>query len=397
MQTMEGFGASTGYVERNPNMNATQAASFFSTTAGIGLSWVRIQDCGSVTNGDCPQPGTTYSPDLPTLQLAVAQGAKVFITFDFPTTSPTLWPSQAAYVIGKLQYLQANGVTVSEISPVNEPSNGNNWTNAYIAGFIDVLGPALTAAGVEVPIALPEWESQFAIDFSSDCMADSICASYVKTAAEHGYATYPFASTHYSPAPSYFNGRPVWQTEVQDNLSNTYTCAVSQGGLPPYDPSMADGIGLAENVFDFLTNQNGSLWMYWNLASGYNAPTSCNDGLASYAFTPAKRFYVLGNWSLFVRPGMVEIGATVNPQAGVYVTAFLNQSTGALAIVAINSNTVATSQTFSLNGTSPSSLTPYVTDAGANNLTPQSPLLTSGTSFTYSLNPTSVTSFVSSK
>ena len=69
-QTMDGFGASTGYVEQNNNMNSAQAASYFSPASGIGLSWIRIQDCGSTEGA-----AASDTPDLPTLQLAVANGA----------------------------------------------------------------------------------------------------------------------------------------------------------------------------------------------------------------------------------------------------------------------------------------------------------------------------------
>lgn len=393
-QTIDGFGASTGYVEQNQNMTSAQAASYFSTTSGIGLSWIRIQDCGSVANGDCPQPGTAYTPDLPTLQYAVQNGAQVLITFAWASGDPSQWLSDAAYAVSKLQYLAANGVPVAVVSPDNEP-DGTGWTSAELDGFIKVLVPALSAAGLTPKIAMPEYGYQFNSDFYSDCMTDSTCAGYVSYAAEHGYVAYPelFNTTPYTAAPSALGTRHVWQTEINAGLNVAYTCAVATGPLPVYDPSIADGIAWAWNINSFLTSGGGSLWMYWNLVSGYNPPTGCNDGLAGYTFVPAKRFYVLGNWSLFVRPGMVMVGATNNPQSGVYVTAFLNQSTGALAIVAVNQNPGSTTQTFLLSGTSPSALTPYITDGGSNNLAAQTPIAVSGNSFTYSLNPTSVTTF----
>ena len=235
--------------------------------------------------------------------------------------------------MSKLQYLSANGVPVAAVSPVNEPSNGNSWTNADIDGFIKVLSPALIAAGFNVPLAMPEWESQFATDFYSACMGDSSCAQDVSYAAEHGYNTWPVSNVHYSAIPSALGSRHAWQTEVNGSVSNpTWTC---NSMLPYWDPSISDGIAWAENIHDFLTNQNGSMWMYWNLQSGYSG---CNDGLEDTNFNPAKRFYTVGNWSKFIRPGWVRIDATTTPQSGVDVTAFTSQSTGAFAIVAINSN-----------------------------------------------------------
>ncbi|MGA9463085.1 MAG: hypothetical protein WBV28_09860 [Terracidiphilus sp.] len=402
-QTMDGFGASTGYVEQNNNMNSAQAASYFSPASGIGLSWIRIQDCGSDT--DCASSGSTsYTPDLATLQMAVAQGAKVFITFDYPYGDLSYYSSMTTYAVGRIAYLQSQGVPVSAIGPENEPGNGNDFTNALEDTWIDALGAALHNAGYNIPIAMPESGANYVYDatinprgdFFSDCMSDSTCESYVSYAAQHGYSTWPFGpAAHYTALPSSVGSRHSWQTEVDGNINGAWGCSTDSD--PVWDPSINDGIGWAENIHDFLTNQNGSLWMYWNLQSGHTevTPNGCNDGLADINFNPAKRFYTVGNWSKFVRPGWVRIEATPTPQSGLYVTAFMNQSTGAFAIVAINSNNGSVSQSFSLNGLSSSSVTPYITD-GSNSLASQAAISFSNASFTATLNASSVTTFVSS-
>ena len=402
-QTMDGFGASTGYVEQNNNMNSTQAASYFSAASGIGLSWIRIQDCGSDT--DCASPGSTsYTPDLQTLQMAVAQGAKVFITFDYPYGDSSNYSNMTTYAVGRIAYLQSQGVPVSAIGSENEPGNGNDFTNALEDTWIDALGAALHNAGYNIPMAMPESGANYVYnsainprgDFYSDCMSDSTCESYVSYAAQHGYSTWPFGpAAHYTALPSQIGSRHTWQTEVDGSASNTWTCSTSDD--PVWDPSITDGIEWAENIYDFLTNQNGSLWMYWNLQSGHTevTPNGCNDGLGDIGFNPAKRFYTLGNYSKFVRPGWVRIEATATPQSGLYVTAFMNQSTGAFAIVAINSNPGSVSQSFSLNGLSSGSVTPYITDAN-NNLAGQTAISSSSNSFTATLSASSVTTFVSS-
>ena len=70
----------------------------------------------------------------------------------------------------------------------------------------------------------------------------------------------------------------------------------------------------------------------------FRATKDDNDGLISPSGVVSKRLCALGNWSKFVRPGWVMIGATNNPQSGVQVSAFKNPSSGAFAIVAVNSN-----------------------------------------------------------
>lgn len=407
-QTMDGFGASTGFVEQNDNMNSTEGTQYFSQSSGIGLSWVRIQDCGSVSN--TAPAGCT--PDLPTLQYAVANGAQVFITFDFPSAGT--YSTQAAFVVAKLQYLASNGVPVAVVSPVNEPGNGNTWTAAQIAAFIPVLSSALSSAGLTTKIAMPESGVNFVYnadqnprgDYSDYCFttASSTCAPLVSYAAQHGYTTLPYTgyappNNQYIAAPSYFGTIPgpihVWQSEIDGNISFIYGC--SSSGDPAYDGSIADGLGMATNIHNFLTIQNGSLYMWWNLVTAHPevTPNGCNDALASSAYASyPPRFYVMGNWAKFVRPGQVRIGATANPQSGVYVTAFLNQSTGAFEIVAINTNSGSVSQIFALSGLSASAMTPWIT-SGSLNLAQQANVAVSSGSFTYTIPGSSVTTFVS--
>ena len=64
----------TGYWASNVNLNAPQADMFFSPSSGIGLEYIRTTNTpdGSM-------------PDLPTVKLAVARGAKVIV--DVRTTS----------------------------------------------------------------------------------------------------------------------------------------------------------------------------------------------------------------------------------------------------------------------------------------------------------------------
>lgn len=408
LQTMDGFGASTGFVEQNDNMNSTEGTQYFSQSSGIGLSWVRIQDCGSVSN--TAPAGCT--PDLPTLQYAVANGAQVFITFDFPSAGT--YSTQAAFVVAKLQYLASNGVPVAVVSPVNEPGNGNTWTAAQIAAFIPVLSSALSSAGLTTKIAMPESGVNFVYnadqnprgDYSDYCFttASSTCAPLVSYAAQHGYTTLPYTgyappNNQYIAAPSYFGTIPgpihVWQSEIDGNISFIYGC--SSSGDPAYDGSIADGLGMATNIHNFLTIQNGSLYMWWNLVTAHPevTPNGCNDALASSAYASyPPRFYVMGNWAKFVRPGQVRIGATANPQSGVYVTAFLNQSTGAFEIVAINTNSGSVSQTFALSGLSANAMAPWIT-SGSLNLAQQANVAVSSGSFTYTIPGSSVTTFVS--
>jgi glucuronoarabinoxylan endo-1,4-beta-xylanase len=401
-QTMDGWGASTGYNEHNPNLTAAQADCFFSVTNGscasgnsIGLEWVRIQD-----NQD-----PVSAPDLPTLQLAVARGAKIKLGFNGPQLNSSSFASQSSYMVSKIQFFQTNGVPISAIGVLNEPTNtGTTAANldTYIA---TVFGPALTTAGLSIPLVLGEHPQWFAADYVTPCMNDASCSQYVPIVAGHGYgfaspATDGFPQppgflccTTYAnvSVPSSASTKRVWQTEVYGGFNGP--CA-SNPGTPSYDPSMADALVWAHNIYDFLTVANGSAWMYWNLqAQTVHGPPNCNDGLTDSSGNPAKRFYAVGNWSRFVRPGWVRIDATDSPAPGIYITAFKETSSGKFAIVAINQNSSPANVNFSLSGfPSVTSVTPAVTSASAD-LIDQANANVSSDAFAYSLPATSVVTF----
>jgi len=404
-QTISGWGASTGYNEQNNNLTAAQADCFFSTSNGscatgnsIGLEWIRIQD-NAIPNS---------APDLPTLQLAVARGAQVLLGFNGPPLNTGSYAGQASYMVGKIQYFQSNGVPISYVAVINEPQDTGTTAAAIDTFVASYLHPALVSSGLtSIQITLPESADWFVTDYLTPCMQDANCASYVSAVSGHegfygqgsqgadGFAggwgcCVDFAAV---PVPSSAAGKPVWQTEISGGASGP--CSVDSY-LANFDSSMApDAITWAYNIHMFLTEVSGSAWFYWNLAAEtVNGPTACNDGLTDQSNQPTKRFYAIGNWSRFVRSGWVEIAATANPQSGVYVTAFMNQSNGAFAIVAINQNTSSIQQIFTLSGLSANSLTPWITSSSLN-LASQSSVSVLGSNFTYTLPAQSITTFVS--
>jgi glucuronoarabinoxylan endo-1,4-beta-xylanase len=397
-QTMDGWGASTGYNERNTNLTAAQADCFFSVTAGscitgnIGLEYVRIQD----------NTVPASAPDLPTLLLAVARGTKVFLSFNGPELDSGTYASQAAYMVAKTQYFISNGVPISQISPMNEPSNTGTTAAALDTYIASYLHPAMVTAGLNIPIVLGENVYWFATDYVTPCMDDASCKPYVSTVAGHAYGTgsvdgfgpdgYNCCTTYATtPVPTSAAGKAVWMTEAQGGFSGP--CATDSGS-PIYDPSMADALVWAHNIHDFVTAAGGSSWQYWNLAAETShALPDCNDGLTSSTYVPAQRYYAVGNWSKFVRNGWVRIDATVSPAPGIYVTAFKETSSGSFAIVAINQNSSAVSVDFSLSGFPPvTSVTPTLTSASMN-LVDQAGTSVSGGGFSQSLPATSVVTF----
>jgi O-glycosyl hydrolase len=107
----------------------------------------------------------------------------------------------------------------------------------------------------------------------------------------------------------------------------------------------------------------------------------------------AKRLWVMGNFSGFVRPGWKRVGTSGTTPSGVLVSAYIDPANSSLSIVAINSNTSASSVSFYIAGTPPCSLTPYETSASKDLAAGSSVSVTQGR-LSATLSPQSVTTFV---
>jgi hypothetical protein len=165
----------------------------------------------------------------------------------------------------------------------------------------------------------------------------------------------------------------MWETEV------------STGDA--YDGSITNAMYWAGRIHLFMTASQANAWHYWWLIS----INSDNEGLTDTSGNPAKRMYVLGNYSRFVRPNYVRIDATNSTDA--QISAYKSTS-GNFAIVAINGDNTNLNQTFTLtNCTVVGTVTPWITSATFS-LSNQAPISVSNSSFTYTLPAMSVVSFV---
>jgi hypothetical protein len=154
---------------------------------------------------------------------------------------------------------------------------------------------------------------------------------------------------------------------------------------------MGSALRVSKLIHEALTIANMNAWHYW-----WIKPCSgCANGALWVQATnkPAKRLWIMGNWSRYVRPGFVRVDATVAPASGVTVTAFRDTTLSRVVIVAINNNTSNTSQDFSVPATTPLKLTPCITDP-TRDLVEQTAQALTSTTFTYSLPAQSVTSLI---
>jgi hypothetical protein len=100
-----------------------------------------------------------------------------------------------------------------------------------------------------------------------------------------------------------------------------------------------NGVVVAGWIHSALTVGEASAWLWWWYEAYYQ---NDNEGLAIIqgSSTVAKRYFTLGNYSKFVRPGYVAVDVVGNSNANVLISAYKGTD-GTVVVVAVNKGTAA--------------------------------------------------------
>ena len=392
-QTIQGFGASGAWWPYDV-ANFSQAArervgDLLFTGAGLDLSIFRYEigsgGEGVIHPARAPQsfairPGvydwSRGAGDLVFLQQAHQRGVPDLI--GFVVSPPKFWTtngktcagalkpgSEAAfadYITDIVTHLHDQGITLSYVSPMNEP-DGNFADCGQEGATIPPWQRARLVAALAGRLAARAPYTQVIADESSLLQSQLVPnlptwltpsnASQVGAIATHLY-DYPADATFTKAASIAARlQRPIWTSEI--------CCYNGKGFGPSYDPTMTNGLWLADTMWQALGPGDQSAFMWWTALSsavGCNVQTSStcastpnkdgwNDGLLYYdpnfqkdgnqAVSFTKRFWVFANFSRFVRPGAVAHVLSGVPR-GVRALAFSNAR--GWTIVAINDRNV---------------------------------------------------------
>ncbi len=377
-QRIDGFGASSAW--DGSTWSPAKADMFFSTNTGIGLSLLR--------NRIAPG-GTTVENSV--MQLAQARGARVWSTpwspqVSFKSTNSVnggnfLSASNQAYasqLAGYVVSMKNAGINLFAISVQNEPDVSASyesclWTPQQIHDFVPYLHNALVASNVASTKIILAEDENWQTNYYLTAMNDPAAATNVGIIACHDYDGTPPGII--PPAlPKFSNtNSALWETEVST--------------FENFDGSIANAMYWAERIHLFMTVAEANAFHYWWLTSAYDD----NEGLTDNSGNPAKRMYVLGNYSRFVRPNFYRIGVSNN--AFTSVSAYKDTNSGNFAIIAINSSFTTVTQVFNLTNFTTSSVTPWITSSNLS-LASQSPIALTNMSFSYALPALSVVTFV---
>jgi O-glycosyl hydrolase len=373
-QTIAGFGASGAWwpidLAQFPESVQRSVTDLLFTAKGISLSGYRYNIGGGgngVTTPDrAPKEFTADAAGLYFLRAANADGVPVLTGFvnsappQFTTNGkacggnlkPGMEASYAQYLVGVVKALHdVDHLTLQYVSPMNEPDNafgdcgqeGMHVPVGQRAAVVQALGKALAAGAPYTKVIADETTADAILSTEApQWLAVPGTAQYVAAIAHHTYDFPNDALRKLLPPISARFDKPTWMTEI--------CCYKGSGGVASsfganYDPTMTQGFWLADQIESDLTVAGDSAWYWWTALSPVlgcdpKAEPSCptrvntkgfNDGLLYYdqhgatdgvtKIFPTKRFYVLGQFSAFVRPGAVRHDVTGLPK-GVHAMAF---------------------------------------------------------------------------
>ncbi len=236
------------------------------------------------------------------------------------------------------------------------------WTPAQLQTFCHNVAGLITNA----PVMMPESES-YNISFSEPTLNDPIAAANVTFIGGHLYGNGDAGVTIVDYPNAHNKGKPTWMTEFLVN-----------------DQTIGTAITTAKQIHDCLTTGNMSAYIWWKALGDAN-------GLVNASGVPQKRGFVMSQFSRFVRPNYYRIGVN---STNASISAYKDTNSPAFAIIAINTNaTASVIQTFGLTNFTATSVTPWITSASLS-IAVQIPVAVINSSFTYTLPPLSVVTFV---
>jgi len=389
-QTIDNIGASGAWWVNDlknfdPRVQARVARLLFSSD-GLDLSAYRYNIGGGGTAVTTPSRAPEDFRDADgTYDWSKDEGGRTFLAYAarygvedliaFVNSAPAEWKTNgqscgghlkaehtedfADYIADVTDHFAARGAEFDYISPFNEPTN--SFDSCGQEGMLVPVGQRddiVRALGAEQRArhqrtGIIADESSSTVQFNTELpewIAQPGTARYVSRLAHHTYNNPGDDQRARIHETSKAVGKPSWSTEI---------CCFGKGGTgwaQEYDPTIDGGLNLSRIIHKDLATAHDSAFHWWvalseMIGSDPHARNDegWNDGLIYYDpryavngnqtlyFT--KRYYALGQYSKFVKPGAVLHNVTGAPE-GVEVSAYSRK--GTWVVVVNNHNTTET-------------------------------------------------------
>lgn len=245
----------------------------------------------------------------------------------------------AEWILTRIRRWRELGVELPYYSVVNEPGltgrrRGEIWSGVFIRDVIRVLGPKLRAEGFETLFVVPDdWGPEQAYERSKVILADEEARKYVGALAYHLYRGSRTDLENMKRLGLKYN-KQIWMTE--------YSLFDSHYWKEFYNKNRTDFLDWAVLINDVFVNYNVSAVDYmfgfmgqWGEKTfpGAQFIVLKNDGQVYRGFQITKQYYVMGQFSRFIKPGAQRVKAETD-RGSIRVSAFQNGTN--LTLVVIN-------------------------------------------------------------
>jgi glucuronoarabinoxylan endo-1,4-beta-xylanase len=375
-QVIRGFGAANIRAWRE-DMTSSEIETAFGTEDGqIGFSILRLR---------VPYDTSEFDLNVPTGRAACSLGVTLIASPWSPPPamktnhdpvggylSDTAYDDYAAHLDSFSTYMAANNAPIYAISVQNEPDwpvtyESCNWSPAQMLNFMQNNAPS-----IGTKVMAPE-SYQFRRVMSDPILNDATACANLGMVAGHiyggGLTSYPLAEE---------KGKEIWMTEH-------YTESAHSGNDWPLALDVGTEI---HNVM--VAGMSAYVWWY---IVRYYGPIA--DGTYAPKGTVTKRGWIMSQFARFIRPGYFRVKCDDNPQSDVFVSAYRDNISSKVVIVAINTSSWQDkNQTFVFQNNDVGMVIPYVTSETENCSEGSSIVVTGDSLFNVTLDAESVTTFV---
>ena len=271
------------------------------------------------------------------------------------------------------------GVKFDSLEPLNEPSGswwkmGNHQEGCHVDRdhqntIVKATGAALARKGVRIPVSASD---ESVIDDAARTFPfyDATALGYLTRLNTHSYGG--SARTQFS-AYALSAGKDLWLSE--------------------YGDGDASGLSMSRRILEDINGLHPSAWVTWQIvdsAGGWGFLRSPQRNDTDPAYTVNKKFYVMGQYSRFIRPGF-RMMAISDPNS----LAAYDAKTKTLVIVTTNSGDAARPVTYDLSGFSRLGASAGVVRTSPTEDGAKLPAVAlTGKAFSVSVPPRSVTTYV---
>ena len=399
-QVIQGFGTSNRvwsdpHLPRSVNVSVpvqAQAQILRSLYGRLGLTRVRnVLDQGvQKTRGGPYTFAGRYADDhVAFVKQARRYGLQTYFpgpVYMEPWMTPADPDAYIGWAMAMLQRWRAKGLEPAFYAPLNEPEVNNDFPPAWLHDVVVGLGKRLRAAGFRTKLVIPDDENpRDAYTRAVAVLQDPAARQYVGALAYHVYRWDPSRTDEIGRmrqlATRY--GLPLWMTEYSTptytDWGTAFDWAQRMHGL-----LTAGGV----NAIDYLWGYFGD----WVRSDTMISIDFDNGTYRSHSETPI--YWITGQYSRFVRPGFVRVAAT--PSSGAVLTSAYKGPKRAIVVATNPGGSTETVRVTVTGGKLKGAVRP-IRSSESERWKSLAPITPRNGSFTASLPPRSITTFVATR